>query len=583
MNDLLSFAHYLKGRVDLKVILADYGKDVGPNDKANCPIHDEKTASFHVYPDGHYFCFACKATGDAISLIQEKDKVDFPTAVEKLAWFANESMPQFSELEKKKYEAIKKFQGVLTMAHKYFKENLDGASDYLSGRGFDLTFARQAGLGFAPDNWQGLLDYTPTEFNESQLLELKLANKSDGGRVYDFFRNRFMIPIRDMNGDLVGFGGRNLGPDEVREVKIAKYLNTAQSEIFIKKSILFGGNVAAIAVRETRELYVVEGYFDVLAMQQAGISNVVGLIGTALTDEHVNLLQRRFRDAKIILVYDGDDAGRKAAIAGGESLLGRKTTDICLLLQNQDPAQIIQESGYQIMRQNLSEAEPFFEYWLEEKSIEMDLQDPDKIVEFLEAIKKPLQGIPPENLRIYLNGVAKFLNIDLKTIERKVVNQQYAARHFSEGQDYWEKRFMQQLVAVDKRSSVAISLQRHIGDAFFQRPEARALYDIILGEEGTIFGETELFAEGTFKHMWDLACENKPEGSFLERHVFRDYFDMEERLKPKRWEDVHYSFMMLTLRNLSSAAKSSLSDGVSLDSILDQITIAQGKIMGQDD
>ncbi|CAM3360147.1 DNA primase [Deinococcus saxicola] len=288
--------------------------------KGLCPFHNEKSPSFQVDTDqGYFYCFGCKAGGDVFSFVQRSESLSFGDALRKLAERVG------IQVEAKYGErSSRDLYDVNAFALAYFREHLPGpALDYFRRRGLtDKTIAAFE-LGYAPDGWDGLLKHARVKgLSDRQLLEAGLLTENaENGRVYDRFRGRVMFPIRDHLGRLVGFGGRVLDDSK------PKYLNTPETDAFHKGEVLYGLDKARTGLGKSEngeaELIVVEGYMDVITMQQHGFTGAVASLGTALTAEHATLLER-LGARSISLMFDHDEAGLKAMLKGLDQVLGAK-------------------------------------------------------------------------------------------------------------------------------------------------------------------------------------------------------------------------------------------------------------------
>ncbi|MEM8994916.1 MAG: DNA primase, partial [Acidobacteriota bacterium] len=274
---------------------------------ALCPFHKEKTPSFQIDPDlGLYHCFGCGAGGDAIKLHMETSGDDFRTAIEALAQRYAIPLPADDGGSRRPSLDL---TGALEAALLFFSRQLsrvDMPRKYLDERQISPDLRQSFGLGYAPDGWHHLLDALRSKVEMKLLVAAGLVGISERTeRPYDRFRHRLMFPIHSTSGRLVGFGGRTLGDDR------AKYVNTSETEAFKKGSLLYGLHQAKRAIRDRGRAILVEGYFDVLAMAASGLPEAVAGMGTALTPEQAQLVSR-FTD-RVVLAYDGDDAGRAAA------------------------------------------------------------------------------------------------------------------------------------------------------------------------------------------------------------------------------------------------------------------------------
>ena len=334
----------IKERLGIAEVVGGYLKleKAGKNLKARCPFHNEKTPSFFVSPErGSYYCFGCGAKGDIFSFVEQFEGLDFKGALKLLADRAGVKLEydrgSFSD---GKAGREKIFQ-ILEEATGYFETNLksnDEAINYLQKRGLAEKTCVVFRLGYAPDEWRLLLTHLKNKkFAESDLEKAGLIKKSEtGGNYYDRFRGRIIFPIADSAGRIVGFSGRILKgkPED------AKYLNSPETELFVKSRILYGLDKAKAEIRRRDFAVLVEGQMDLLMSHQAGVANAVASSGTALTDEHINLL-KRFSN-RLLLVFDPDEAGFKAALRGaGLALTRGLEVKVAVLPKGLDPADLI--------------------------------------------------------------------------------------------------------------------------------------------------------------------------------------------------------------------------------------------------
>lgn len=284
--------------------------------KGLCPFHDEKTPSFHVHPDrGFYYCFGCQAKGDIFDFVMQTRSMSFPEALKLLGDRAGVEVGPPSPRAGNRRD----LHDVNQLALDYFRRHLEGpALDYLAGRGLTQETIQEFELGYAPDEWDGLLRTALTKgVSDGDLVSLGLVVENERGRRYDRFRGRVMFPIRDSLGRLVGFAGRVLGDGQ------PKYLNSPESELFKKGELLYGLDRARSAVREQGEALVVEGYMDVIALHQGGFPTAVASLGTALTAAHADALAR-LDVRRVYLAFDSDEAGQRAILTGLDQTASRR-------------------------------------------------------------------------------------------------------------------------------------------------------------------------------------------------------------------------------------------------------------------
>ncbi len=313
-------------------------RPAGRSFKACCPFHKEKTPSFHVSPDRQLFhCFGCEVGGDVFSFVMKHDGLTFPEALEKLARRAGVELPERSGPRGPD-------RGKLIEAHReavrYYRAALgaptgESARQYLGERGTPETVLGAYYVGYAPGTGQALLEFLRKKFPVELLVAAGLVGQADGGRLYDRFRDRVVIPILSVAGDPIGFGARSLRPDAE-----PKYLNTPETAIYKKGRILFGLPQARAAIKDEGRAIVVEGYFDALAMSSAGLHAVVAPCGTAWTMDHARLLLRY--TPRIVFLFDGDPAGEKAAWRALEATLPiQAEIGIVVLPSGMDPDDMV--------------------------------------------------------------------------------------------------------------------------------------------------------------------------------------------------------------------------------------------------
>ena len=344
-----NFINDLIDRTDIVDIIDSYVplKKTGKNHNACCPFHDEKTPSFSVNQDKQfYYCFGCSASGTAITFLMEHLRMDFVEAIEDLASRAGMEVPREPGSSFDQTNQSAKLYSLMESATKYYsnqlKNNKNNIFNYLKKRNINKETAVEFELGFAPPGWDNLI----TNLGESkelieELLDIGAIIKNDRGNYYDRFRDRLMFPIRDQRGRVIGFGGRVLN-DET-----PKYLNSPETRIFQKGRELYGLFQARKSTKNLSELYIVEGYMDVIALAQFGIKNVVATLGTAATIEHI---EKMFRITnKLIFCFDGDVAGERAAWRALENSLpflkNSKQVYFIFLPSKEDPDTFVRKNG----------------------------------------------------------------------------------------------------------------------------------------------------------------------------------------------------------------------------------------------
>jgi len=358
-----AFLDELRARTVLSAVIAPSVKLIraGREWKACCPFHNEKTPSFTVNDDkGFYHCFGCGAHGDAIRFLTDNRGMQFMDAVKELAAKAGLEVPAPDPKAKERAERTSTLTDVMAEVAKWYSEQLQGiggadAREYLKRRGIDAATQQRFGFGLAPDSLNAL-KRALEKLGEDKLVEtgMLIRPEESGKETYDRFRGRLMIPIRDARGRVIAFGGRILGDGE------PKYLNSPDTPLFDKGRTLYNIDRAGPASRAAKRLIVVEGYMDVIALDRAGISEAVAPNGTAVTEAQ---LERMWRlDPSPILCFDGDSAGKKAAIRAALRALPHITPERTLrfveLPTGQDPDDVIRSGGREAMEALLANPEP---------------------------------------------------------------------------------------------------------------------------------------------------------------------------------------------------------------------------------
>ncbi|HMB74232.1 MAG TPA: DNA primase [Gammaproteobacteria bacterium] len=378
-------------------------KKAGASFKGLCPFHDEKTPSFIVTSTrGTYKCFGCGAYGNAIQFLMDFDHLPFPEAVEALADSLGVPMPQ---READPNEGVREpLLEVLAEAATYFRSMLrahPAAIEYLKARGIDGTTAARFGIGYAPALWSGLLDKLGrSEAARRHLLQAGLIRRNDQGREYDYFRDRIVFPIRDPRGRTVGFGGRVLGDGE------PKYLNSPETPVFEKGRTLYGLYEARQDSGAIRDVLVVEGYMDVIAIAQHDAGHALATLGTATTREHVQQLTR-FAD-EVVFCFDGDAAGRRAAWRALETCLpfggGNVSIRFMLLPAGEDPDSILRERGTEAFIEHKSTAPSLSAFFLAQLQARHETSDADARARLLNEASALLARLPQGIYREMLLG-----------------------------------------------------------------------------------------------------------------------------------------------------------------------------------
>ena len=369
-------------------------KKTGRNYVARCPFHDEKSPSFSVSPDKQFFhCFGCGAHGTAISFLMQYEHLEFLDAVEDLAARAgiplptHQASPDTKRANSDSYELLGQAASFYSAQLKDHK-TAPAAVKYLHSRGLTDEVIACFSIGYAPDGWDNVLRAVTAP--AAALVECGLVIKKDNGGFYDRFRNRVMFPIRDQRGRVIGFGGRTIS-DET-----PKYLNSPESPVFHKGRELYGLFEARKQHHRLDRLIIVEGYMDVVALSQAGITNAVGTLGTATTAEHLEKLFRATSD--IVFCFDGDRAGREAARKALENTLphvkdGRQVR-FCFIPEGEDPDTLVRREGREAFLKRIEDCTPLSAYLFETLTNQIDTNSIDSRARLVELARPLLSKLP---------------------------------------------------------------------------------------------------------------------------------------------------------------------------------------------
>lgn len=448
----MSVVEEIKQRLDIVEVISAYVplRKSGRNYKGLCPFHQEKTPSFVVFPEtGTWHCFgACGTGGDLFSFIMKRENADFREALEILAQKAGVSLrsPEQSQSQREQY--LDRLREINQAAALYFHNLLlhareaQPAREYLAGRGLDDATIAAFQLGYALESWDALLRHLRSrnyELEDIVAAGLVVEREREDGTVsyYDRFRHRVVVPIRDVRGRVIGFGARALADDQE-----PKYLNTPQTPLFDKSSVLFGLDMARKSIRAREQAVIVEGYMDVLAAHQFGETNVVASMGTALTEQQLRQLKRYTRT--FILALDADTAGQAATLRGitqARQALDRELVPtltasglvrhearlaaqlrIMTLPEGQDPDDVIR-ADLDLWHRLLSEALPVVDYFFDLVRREMDLATAQGKSEAVERLAPLIREVADEIQRShYVQQLARLIQTDERTVERLVLH-----------------------------------------------------------------------------------------------------------------------------------------------------------------
>ncbi|MEY3407784.1 MAG: hypothetical protein RL038_845 [Actinomycetota bacterium] len=421
----------VKERVAIDEVVRDYVtlRTAGAGSlKGLCPFHDERSPSFTVTPArGMFHCFGCQESGDAISFLQKLEGLSFVEVIEKLAnryhivLHYEESSPQADKAASVRARLVEAHR----VAANFFVSQLgtpdaELARSFLKSRGFDSAAAAHFGVGYSPKSWDALANHLKTAgFSEAELLAGGLLTNGDRGN-YDRFRGRLMWPIRDLSGEVVGFGARKLYDDDGGP----KYLNTPETPIYKKSQVLYGLDLARRDIAKSQTAVIVEGYTDVMACHLAGVTTAVATCGTAFGTEHIKILRRLLLDndqatGQVIFTFDGDAAGQKAALkAFTEDQKFVAQTFVAVEPNGLDPCDLYQRHGAPAVVALIQSKRPMFEFVIKTKIAEFDLSTAEGRAGALRATAPIVAGIKDSTLRPeYTRLLAGWIGLDQAQVQ----------------------------------------------------------------------------------------------------------------------------------------------------------------------
>ena len=412
------FLAELRQRCDIETTISSYVnlKRAGRISKGLCPFHNEKTPSFTVYPDTQsYYCFGCGNGGDVVTFIKNIENLDYIDAVRFLADRAGMDMPDENSYDSSQNKRRLRILEANREAARFFHKCLSDKRGfvgykYFKDRRLSDEMITKFGLGFAPDSFNELSDYLMKKgFTKDELVSANLARRSQKNpeHIYDNFRNRVMFPIIDVKGNVIAFGGR------VMDDSKPKYLNTSDTMVYKKSDGVFALNLAKKSGKDS--LILCEGYMDVIALHQAGFTNAVAGLGTALTDGQAKLLSRYA--SEILISYDCDEAGQKAA-ARAIKIFSNTTAKIKVLHLSggKDPDEILKNYGVEKMRSIIEGAANDIEFSLLREKNNYDVTTDDGKRQYLQSVINVLSKVSPIELDIYASRIANELSVSKDVI-----------------------------------------------------------------------------------------------------------------------------------------------------------------------
>jgi DNA primase len=427
---------HVRERSPIDEVIADYVqlKSAGGGQKKGlCPFHDEKSPSFHVTPSkGFFHCFGCQASGDVIAFLMKIDHLSFTETIERLA----DRMGYQLRYEQGNFTPApagnrSRLIAANALAAKFYQDQLNTsplaahARELMTKRGFDKGACETFGVGYAPDEWDGLTKFLREQgFTIDELETAGLSKMGQRGPI-DKFRNRLTWPIKDISGDVVGFGARKLASDE--EDQGPKYLNTSETPIYKKSQVLYGLDMAKKEIAKKRQVVIVEGYTDVMAAQLAGITTAVATCGTAFGADHIRIIRRLLMDddafrGEVIFTFDGDAAGQKAAMrAFTEDQKFVTQTFVAVEPNGLDPCDLRQQKGDLALRDLIAKRVPLFEFAIRTELALHKLDSAEGRVNALNATAPLVAQIRDKSLRPeYSRLLAGWLGVEVETVSSAV-------------------------------------------------------------------------------------------------------------------------------------------------------------------
>ncbi|MDO9208155.1 MAG: DNA primase, partial [Sulfuricurvum sp.] len=448
----------LKARLDIVDVVGSYVelKRSGANFKAPCPFHDEKSASFMVNAQRQrYHCFGCGVDGDAIKFTMEYEKLNYPEAIEKLAASVNFTLHYTDNNERKERSIL-----LETLSEWYQKLLGDNpaASSYLHERGIFASSIEKFGIGYAPTSHQTLRFLEQHRFNPQESIEQGAIGRGEEGKLFARFIERITFPIHSSSGAIVGFGGRTITGHQ------AKYVNSSQSALFNKSRLLYAYHLARDSIYKGREIIVTEGYLDVIMLHQAGFTHAVATLGTALTAEHLPALRKG--EPRVIVAYDGDKAGRAAALKASKLLSGGGFDGGVVLFEGgMDPADMVRDGRIEEINALFHHPIPFIEFVITETISTYNLNDPRAKEAALHEVIGYLKTLSPLMQEEYRAFVASRLGLSTSLVRLSSPVSKTATPLVFSHHDIWELSLVKTIL---ERPQITDSLLDFIDPSLLQ-------------------------------------------------------------------------------------------------------------------
>lgn len=409
----------------------------GSNYLASCPFHEDRNPSFSVSQSKQiYKCFSCGRGGNIFGFLQEIESISFPQAVIKAAELSNIAISseylqgQYNEQKSNKFSHLFDIhQKVADFYHYYLVNTRNGqeALNYLEGRSLKIETLKEFTIGLAPAKQEILIQYLMEQgFNENQLVETGIFYLTDQGKLVDRFRNRIIIPIRNENGKIIAFSGRQF-EEQNNQAKVAKYINSPETEIFNKSKIIFNFDKARLAIRQKNYVLVTEGHMDVISLYQAGYENVVASMGTSLTVDHLSQLSKQTK--KVYFVFDGDQAGQNATYKAFQKLADFPDIDgkAIIIPNQQDPDELIKNKGNSALELLINQALSAFEFSREYLKKDYNLHNDDEKATYIEEIIKLIASLKsPIEQELRIQDLVNEYGLSEQIVQEQIANVQQA-------------------------------------------------------------------------------------------------------------------------------------------------------------
>ncbi len=526
----------IKARLDILDIVSETVqlRRSGKNYTGFCPFHaNTRTPAFVVWPEtGTWRCFGeCNDGGDIFKYVMKKEGWDFPEALKELAQRAGVELRPPTPEQQAQYEEYDRLRELLEEAVTFYHHNLrhtpagQEALDYLQNRGLSGETIEAFGMGYAPKSWEVVTQHFLSKgYSEQELIETGMVSQRDSGGVYDRFRHRIMVPIRDERGRMVGFGARMLDPEDM-----PKYLNSPQTDLFDKSRILFGLDKARQAIRSQDQVVIVEGYMGVLAPHQHGYANVVATMGTALTESHLRLLKRFTR--RIILAMDSDAAGMKATLRGLE--VARQTLDrqaevgfdargllshetrlqadirVTTLPPGMDPDDVINRDPTEWERL-IAQAKPVVVHVMETLATDRDLDDPKVKTEIASQVLPLIEDVPSSIERdTYRQQLARLLRVDERSLLESAGQRRPRRRNY---QRSGSQKAPEPVSPARDTLSSDHRRESHILGILIRHPELIYRIDRSLKEQGLDVLSSQDFQHASYQEIFRLIKQSLQQG-----------------------------------------------------------------------